>query len=1079
MTKGGSILSTIDNLVVISLMIVLTSFITSPIAGDGTDQDNRSSLEGPIEFSTYLGGLTNDVCAGISVDGQGRPIITGHTWSIGFPTTQDAYQRFPGGGGWDAFICVLDTDGSRLISSTLLGGGGADYASDVIVDSSGSIWVIGQTFSDDFPVSDSPYQGVNRGSGDAFICRLSQDLSTLEFSTYLGGEDDDRAIGISIDDTGNVIVTGNTLSENFVVTTNATNTSGVGTQNVFVSKLNPDLSTLHYSSIIGGSGTDTVTSMALGPSNDPIICGHTSSTDFPITPGASQETYGGGVTDAFILSVDSEKGVLNASTYLGGSAEDDPYGLTIDTDNNLWVAGTTSSIDFPTTDTAYEETFQKGGSDAFVTSIDPNGSTITYSTYLGGRKADRGIGIAIDPTGDFFIIGYTDSEDFPVQETSFQGTYSGGPSDMYLLKMNTSQGVIQYSTFIGGGSHDYCVDLELSTSGEVFVAGYSNSTDFPTTGNVFQPDFSGGEYDNVVCKFPEDLKRPFAEAGPDIVIDQHENATFDGSGSWDDREITGWKWTFKYDGIDISLSGSISKFRFDIAGRYTVILNVTDGSGNWATDRLNVTVLDITPPIAVAGTDRAIDQHEIVVLDGSGSSDNVGIANWTWRFQYNDTEYSLFGEVSSFEFIEAGEWMIILIVRDMVGLTGQDELNITVRDITSPVANAGDDSVWGYKTENRFNGSRSGDNVGISHYNWTFQYLGYTMYLYGESPSFIFDTLGEFIVELNVSDAYGNWDTDELTVRVIDIVAPYADAGHDQEVPQNTMVSLDGTASSDDILITNWTWSFEVDGNTIELFGPSPSYLFSEAGEYNISLRVSDQEGNLGTDSTVVWVVDITDPIAVAGSDRQVDQDQIVELDGTQSTDNLAITKWYWTVKTPGGDVELNGSIAQWSTSEVGMYEVTLHVQDLAGNIGTDSLNIHVKDITEPIARAGLDMSVELGERVHFDGSASEDNVGVSEWTWRFDIDGEPVVLSGERVDYRFESKGRIIIELTVTDEAGNIAKDTITVTVTSDETSDGNQALVFLLIILIVIVSVVILLRRAGHLMVDPQDRGDEPDEE
>ena len=1068
--KGHGFACAIITIVMFSSIIEIS---TIGMANEGYD-GSRSMADGPMLYSSYIGGGSTERSAGIVVDGLNRTILVGQTWSLGFPTTQDAYQRRPGGGGWDVFVCILNTDGSELIASTYLGGRGAEYAEDVAVDSSGSIYVLGRTWSTDFPTSESAFQRDPGGSGDAFISKLSWNLSILENSTYLGGEDVDHGIGIEIDGSGNVIVTGTTKSPDFPVTPNAVNYSTPGTQNVFVSKLDNQLSRLVSSSIIGGSGDDEVSAVALDSTNNIVISGRTPSTDLPITDGVAQATFSGGTSDAYVLSLSSTGDLLIFSTYLGGSAEDHPSEIVIDPDGAIWIVGDTSSIDFPTTNGAIQETFQKGQSDAFVTKMDRNGSSIVHSTFLGGKKGDIGIGIDIDEHGDLFVSGHTSSEDFPTLTGSFQEVYGGGFLDVFIVKLDPSISTLKFSSFLGGKRHEYNVGLDISINGEAHIAGHSNSTDYPTVGAVYQSRYGGGEFDLFISKLPADLVRPTADAGTDIIVDQHEIVTFDGTGSVDDRGITSWKWTFMYSDVEVSLTGSVTEFRYDYVGQYDILLNVSDGSGNWAIDNITVTVRDITPPMADAGLDQIVDQHETVVFDGRTSTDNVGVINWMWSIDNNGSELELYGETSSFTFDRAGEWTVLLTVWDLAGLTGFDIMNLTVRDIKPPIADAGEDVEVGYKTEFQFDGTGSFDNVGIVHYSWTFEYLGHKMYLVGESPAFIFDTLGEFLVELNVTDFMGNSDVDELSVSVVDIVPPVADAGSDLDVAQHTKVDLDGSQSIDDIMIINWTWSLEDEGKMVEMYGPSPTYTFENAGEYLVSLIVFDVGGNRGEDTILVRVRDTTPPFAIAGSDIHVDQNKEVILDGTRSTDNVGLITWTWIIGINEDDVELNGSIVRWSIGVVGSYQVMLKVRDAAGNEMNDTLSIFVEDITPPVAKAGPDSNIILGEILILNGSRSEDNVDVTKWTWRFEVDGVPVELSGNQVEYTFQRKGAFLVELIAEDEAGNTASDSMMVTVKRDDETDENRWNIAI-IVLSVIALVILLLFIKGRVRPDYRDGSSE----
>src|SRR5208337_3331284 len=245
------------------------------------------------------------------------------------------------------------------------------------------------------------------------------------YSTCLGGSNFDSGQRIAVDSSGNAYVTGQTNSSDFPTTTGAVQTSLAGTYNAFVTKLNPSGSALVYSTYIGGNGWDGGSDIAVDSSGDAYVTGFTDSSNFPTTAGALQSSLAG-VENAFVTKLNPTGSALVYSTYLGGSFFDSSYAIAVDSSGNAYVAGSTESGNFPTTAGAFQ-TSLVGYANAFVTKLNPAGSGLVYSTYLGGSYADEGLVIAVDSSGNAYVTGDTGSSDFPTTAGAFQTTFGGGP----------------------------------------------------------------------------------------------------------------------------------------------------------------------------------------------------------------------------------------------------------------------------------------------------------------------------------------------------------------------------------------------------------------------------------------------------------------------------------------------------------------------------------------------------------------------------------------------------------------------------------------------------------------------------
>jgi len=247
---------------------------------------------------------------------------------------------------------------------------------------------------------------------------------------------------------------------------------------------------LVYSTYLGGSSLDTGTAIAADSDGNAYVTGYTYSSDFP-TANSLQPTFGGGVSDAFVAKINPTGSALIYSTYLGGSGQDDGDGIAVDSAGNAYVTGETCSTDFPTKNPLQPN--YAGGNpcgDAFVAKINPAGSTLIYSTYLGGSAQDLGVGIAVDSVGDVYLAGTTASTNFPTMNP-LQPTYGGGQYDAFLAKINSAGSALVYSTYLGGSGFDSSSGVAFDRAGNVYIAGSTLSTDFPTTPGAFQTA-SGG-----------------------------------------------------------------------------------------------------------------------------------------------------------------------------------------------------------------------------------------------------------------------------------------------------------------------------------------------------------------------------------------------------------------------------------------------------------------------------------------------------------------------------------------------------------------------------------------------------------
>lgn len=466
------------------------------------EYDHRKDLviDPVLTYATYLGGNGDDASSAIAVDGQGFAYITGQTVSTNFPVA-NAFQGSCGGNcvaqSADAFVTKLSADGKSIVYSTYLGGNNLDIGRAIVVDTDGNAYVAGLTSSADFPTTTGAFQTAcnSHACQSAFVSKLNAAGNQLVYSTYLGGSTpSEDARGIALDSSRHAYVTGITSSSDFPTTPGAYDTvcgthgecsSFIG--DAFVSKLSVDGSALDYSTFLGGGSGDEGNAIAVDSAGRAYVAGRTFSTDFPVTGGAPQAAFGGGNTDAFVARLTADGSGLDYSTYLGGSVDEQANGVAVDGDSNTYVTGTTNSQDFPTVPGSMQ-TFSTGLPDAFVTKITQAGRGFVYSTYLGGQLSETGDAIAVTPNGNAYVAGSTMSSGFPVFSPTQASCNTCGNlfSTGYVTKLTADGSKPVFSTFIGGSFQDAARGIAVDANGDAYVAGLTDSTDFPTTPGAFQ-----------------------------------------------------------------------------------------------------------------------------------------------------------------------------------------------------------------------------------------------------------------------------------------------------------------------------------------------------------------------------------------------------------------------------------------------------------------------------------------------------------------------------------------------------------------------------------------------------------------
>ncbi len=387
-----------------------------------------------ILWASFFGGLAEDSLGGLAVDRDGNPVIAGETFSLNFPISPGAYSGTRRG-LTDAFVAKFAANGTGVTFSTLLGGSGWEQLRGLAVAADGSPVVAGTTESTDFPTTAGAWRTTFSAVRDSFVARLSSDGTNLTWATYIGGEDIESAWDVAVDDSDRVFVAGYTQSTDFLTTSGAAQETFAGGSDAFILALEPNGTGPVFSTFLGGTGFDTGWSIGVDGAGDPYVAGWTYSTDFPTTPGAFDRTYGGDA-DPFAAKFSGSDGSLVYSTLLGGSGIDNGYGIAVDRGGNATVVGHTYTTDFPVTPGAGADSMN-GLSDAFVVVLNPSGSNFTFAQLSGGSRNDVAFGAALGTNGTIYLVGDTESKDFPVSPDAPDAS-ADAYSESFVARIDTA-----------------------------------------------------------------------------------------------------------------------------------------------------------------------------------------------------------------------------------------------------------------------------------------------------------------------------------------------------------------------------------------------------------------------------------------------------------------------------------------------------------------------------------------------------------------------------------------------------------------------------------------------------------------
>jgi hypothetical protein len=585
------------------ILVFVVALALLSFAGPQSAQLATSTSTAPtavIASSTYLGGSGFEITWQCATDANGNVYIAGDAQAADFPVTANAYQKTYGDGGQDGFVAKFDKNGN-LLWSTFLGGTGWDGVYGLTVDTAGNAVVTGVTESSDFPITSNAVQRTVTGDA-AFVTVISADGTSVLYSTVLGGSTSDGGVplptnpfhalpnasvetigvGIAVGADGTFYVVGETNTIDMPVTSGAAQPIIGGETDGFVARIDPrsaGSAGILYLTYLGGATDDFCSSVVVDPSGNAFVTGETQSPNFPTTLGAFQRVYARG-TDAFVAKLNPTGSTLIYSTLVsgtqGGSASagtnyNAPSAIAIDSDGHAFIAGETNATDFPTT-TGVVQPILAGQDDGFVTELSADGSSLIFSTYLGGSDYDGLFGLKLDSAGNIWVDGYTSSADLPIVR-AFQPNF-GGFIDAWVAELSPGGTSLLLSSYLGGSDQESNYGLDL-WNGQVYVAGRTASTDFPVTSGSPQTTYGGGVWDNFLT---------IINPSPVTLVSAVSRKTHGAAGTFDvDLPLTGTP------GIECRSGGANSDYTlvFRFANGLTNVDSAEVSSGSVATAQID------------------------------------------------------------------------------------------------------------------------------------------------------------------------------------------------------------------------------------------------------------------------------------------------------------------------------------------------------------------------------------------------------------------------------------------------------------------------------------------------------------
>jgi PKD repeat protein len=898
----------------------------------------------------------------------------------------------------------------------------------------------------------------------------------LNYSSYVGGSNEELCWDIAIDSSANAYVTGYTYSSDFPTTLGAYNRTYCNSTDVFLFKLNPNGSSLVYSTYFGGNGSEWAEGITVDFYGNSYITGMTSSYNFPITSGALDTSYNGGDFDVFLLKLNPNGSSLNYSTFIGGKDLDKAYGITIDSIGSIYIAGETNSSNFPISSSAFDSTYKKW--DGYVVKVNSIGSKIIYSTYIGGIKNDVCYNIITDRAGNAYITGWTNSNDFPNTTGSFDTTFNGG-TDGFILKLNKRGTKINYSTFIGGSQNDYSYGISLDEDNNAFITGLSESSDFPTSSGAFDSSYNGfldvfvlklkGNGSDIMYSTFVGSNRD--EIGYDIEVDNNGNAYITGLTGSTNFPTTIGAYDTTYNGLFdvfiIELNPEGSKLNYSsfiggthyercfgieidstsnvfIAGHtYSIDFPTTkmayDTSFNGIQDCF-VTKLYLgpinNPPILNSFTAIRTPEGSKVIFSVNATDPDNDTLIYSFDFQA-DGNYDLSGKNNTALYVWFDDYDGIATVNISDGnLFVEANTSIFVYNVAPEVYAGINLSINEWQTTNFSANFFDPGSLDTHFIQWDFGDGNKTS---GSlNTSHLYTQPGEYIVTLTIIDDDGGLGIDNLTINVLNI-KPTVNAGNDIIVNEGDSFNFNGSINNPghDILLYFWDFDISIDGLDADTIGDNDldsiflntSHVYMDNGSYMAKLTVKDDDNSIVVDYVNITVYDLAPTANFTWSPQPQNEGSPVTFNDSSTSYPDNIVSWLWEF---GDWNSSNLQNPRHTYQDNGLYNVNLTISDDDGSHNFMIYKIIIQNVA-PIVDAGEDKSIDEGTMLNFNGSFTDPGIyDTHTYEWDFDYNNTTfdVDASGQYVSYVWKDDHIGYVALRITDNDGGWGIDTCQVIV-------------------------------------------------